>query len=145
MYYCSRRLSLSLGCWRASRTAPLQLHEGPRHTHMLVGSRKGLTVSPYGCVGVMQQQGPRDFAQVLKHLFSGDQTDEPDPDRFRWSDLSDMVAKYFKPASGVSCMLGPMEAEAKVRKAPQRRQPKAPLGDVRRAEEVPEQAGDKQV
>ncbi len=47
------------------------------------------------------------------------------------------MAPYFKAAPGVSCMLGPMDVEARVRRAGQR-QARRPNGEVVRPDEKDE-------
>mmetsp|Transcript_39816 Transcript_39816/g.88514 ORF Transcript_39816/g.88514 Transcript_39816/m.88514 type:complete len:333 (-) Transcript_39816:1185-2183(-) len=58
-----------------------------------------------------------------------------DPGAFSWHELGTHAAEYFRPAPGVSCMLGPMDAQPKVRKVAQR-QAKRPLGEVVRPQEL---------
>lgn len=60
----------------------------------------------------------RDFIRALRAVHAlGDQAlpdDEPlQAGAFDWGALARASAKYFKPAPGVDCMLGPMDAAPK--------------------------------
>ncbi|KAK9844086.1 hypothetical protein WJX81_004253 [Elliptochloris bilobata] len=64
----------------------------------------------------------RDFIRALKTTYGrGEEAladDEPlAPDAFDWGALARRAAPLFRPAPGVSCMLGPMDAAHKERKA----------------------------
>lgn len=95
---------------------------------------------------VHEQQGPRECVARLKRIFSRPaRSGSNGVGPFSWLDFSDAVDKFFQPASGVSCILGPMDAEIKTRKAPMRREKRKPVGEARTADELVEQETDKQV
>ena len=64
------------------------------------------------------------IAHIKKPSLSTSQKATRKPD-----DCYRRVSKYFKYAPGVSCLLGPLDAEAKVKKQVQRQQRK-PVGQV---------------
>ncbi|KAK9814085.1 hypothetical protein WJX72_000419 [[Myrmecia] bisecta] len=71
-----------------------------------------------------------DFLRRLKaryvHSSEAQEDGALDPEAFNWAALGQHVNKYFKTAPGVCCMLGPLDAQPKVRKVAQRMAKKPP-------------------
>ncbi|GFR41541.1 hypothetical protein Agub_g2254 [Astrephomene gubernaculifera] len=104
------------------------------------------TLTSYGVEAtnklVQQQQGrgPMELITALRAAFvhtSDPQRDgEEDPMAFCWSELAAATEHLRRPARGMHCMLGPMDAKPKERKAPVQRQRKQALGELEKPEEV---------
>lgn len=98
---------------------------GYKATEKLVSNQQGRTV--------------HEFIIALRYNYGTTANPQEDcagnPQAFGWHALHATVPKWFKAAPGVSCMLGPMDVEAKVRKVAQR-QSRRPTGDVARPEEL---------
>ena len=62
--------------------------------------------------------------------------EQVDPNDFDWTALSQLASRHFSSAPGVACMLGPMNAEVKARKAPQQRAKKQPPGQLQTTQKV---------
>lgn len=91
------------------------------------------------CLGYMQGQCPGDVIRRLRAVFLTSEyapEEQVDPHDFDWIALSQLASQYFSTAPGVACMLGPMNAEVKARKAPQQRAKKQPPGQLQTTQKV---------
>lgn len=88
----------------------------------------------------LQGRTIHDFIVALRanhvHDVRAQQEAVEDPTAFDWVQLGEGVSHLFRSAPGVGCMLGPLDAAPKARKAPAPRQAKQPLAAMVRPDEL---------